>query len=479
MRSVVASPRESGVVFGLLALAMAAAAGCTREPPAASPRPPDASAPDPAPAELSHFSVPLEYDFTNVLALVERNVPKSFGSIDSVREVPDDPRRHYAFQATRGPFSAFADGDELHLRATVAYTARGYYKPPLAPTLSAGCGSGDERPRLAVELATPLSLSGDWHLVSHARVVRVAPASAAPRDHCDVSILHRDVTASVVDAARTALTAQLGDIDRKIGAVDLSTHVKEWWEMLSSPIKLADGVWLVLGPERLRVGHARGRRRVLTVPVSLDARPRIVTGNAEPAVRTTGIPALSRDTGRVQGFHVVLDGLVDYGTASRQLSSALEGKHFTGSGHVATLRRVTVMPQPKGQLAIAFTFAGGADGVLQLAGTPLIDRFHGSIVVPDLDFDLRTDSRMLTTYAWLRSDDLRAELRRRTQISTEPALAKARAMLLEGLNRKLGDAVTLSGVVDSVSVRGLFVTRDGLVVRAEASGRAGMSVRQQ
>lgn len=462
----------------MLALAIAASSACTREPPVASPAPPDASAPDPSPAELSHFSVPLEYDFTSVLSLVERNVPVSFGSIDSVREVPDDSRRHYAFQATRGPFTAFADGDELHLQATVSYTARGFYKPPLAPTISAGCGHGSERPRLSIELATPLALSGDWHLVSHARIVRVAPASTEPRDHCDVSILHRDVTASVVEAARAALTGQLTGIDRKIAAVDISQHAREWWGMLSRPIKLADGVWLTLGPERLRIGRARGRRRVLTVPVSLDARPRIVTGDAEPSVRVTGLPALSRDTGRAQGFRIVMDGLVDYGTASRELSSALDGKRFTESGHVATLRRVAVIPQPRGQLAIAFTFAGGADGVLQLVGTPLIDRFHDSIVVPDLDFDLRTDSRILSTYAWLKSDDLRAELRKRTQISTAPALTKARGLLLEGLNRKLGDAVTLSGTVDSVSVRGLFVTRDGLVVRAEATGRAGMSVRQ-
>jgi hypothetical protein len=36
--------------------------------------------------------------------------------------------------------------------------------------------------------------------------------------------------------------------------------------------------------------------------------------------------------------------------------------------------------------------------------------------------------------------------------------------------------VTLSATVDSVAVRGLYVTRDGLVVRAEAAGRAAMTV---
>ena len=108
---------------------------------------------------------------TAVLRLVDQVVPKTFGSMDSVRSVNGDDRKHYAFEATRGPFTAFAEGREMHLRATFAYRARGYYKPPLAPTVSAGCGGDKQRPRIVVELATPLTLSSDWHLVSHARLV--------------------------------------------------------------------------------------------------------------------------------------------------------------------------------------------------------------------------------------------------------------------------------------------------------------------
>jgi hypothetical protein len=101
------------------------------------------------------------------------------------------------------------------------------------------------------------------------------------------------------------------------------------------------------------------------------------------------------------------------------------------------------------------------------------------IAVPDLDFDLQSDSKLLQTYSWLKSDDLRAELRKRARISMTPALDRGRALLLEGLNRKIGDALTLTATVDSVAERGLFVTRDGLIVRAEASGRAGVSVKQK
>lgn len=451
---------------------------CTRESPSTSPEPPDVAAPPPPPASLSRFSVPLEYDFTAVMRLVEQIVPKTFGSMDSVHQMGDDTRKHYAFEVARGPFTAYADENHLHLRATLSYSARGYYKPIIGPTLSAGCGGGNERPRITVELATPVSLTERWHLKSKAHIVKVEPASTAPRDHCDVTILRKDVTDQIVEAARSALNGQLGGIDKRIAGVDLTEHVTEWWGMLARPIKLADGVWLVLGPERLRVGRAKGRSHILTVPVTLDARPRVVTGTSEPVVVVGPLPALAADTAG-EGFHVIMDGILDYGTASQQLASAFAGKTFSESGHSLTLKSVSVLPQSKGRLALAVSFTGDANGTLQLVGSPRIDHAKNEMTVPDLDFDLKTDNKLLQTYSWLKSDALRADLRQKARVSLSPALDKGRSLLLEGLNRKLGDVVTLSGTVDSVAVRGLFVTRDGIVVRAEATGRAGVAVKQR
>ena len=57
-------------------------------------------------------------------------------------------------------------------------------------------------------------------------------------------------------------------------------------------------------------------------------------------------------------------------------------------------------------------------------------------------------------------------------------LARGRSLLLEGLNRKIGSALTMTATVDSVAVLGLFVTSDGLVVRAEVHGQAFVSVKQ-
>lgn len=464
----------SGVAIVLFHLS-----ACRSERPETGSAPPEAEAPPPSPALPSRFSVPLEYDITAVLRVVEQVVPRTFGSMDSVRMIGTDRRKQYAFEATRGPFTAFARGRDVHLRATLAYSARGYYKPPIGPTLSAGCG-GDRasRPRIVLELATPLSLTPRWRLASDARLITIAPATTADRDRCDVGILNTDVTDRVIGAARSALVGHLDDIDRRVGGVDLTGRVAEWWGMLARPIQLAEGVWLMLQPQQLRMGRVSGEARVLSIPVSLDARPRIVTGPTPPAAATIPLPPLAHDTVG-EGFRIELDGLVDYATATRAVTEALGGRTFTRAGRSVTVRDIDVSPAPRGRLALDVAFVGDASGRLRLIGTPRYDAAGGEVSVPDLDYDLDTDSRLVSGYAWLRSDELRATIRQRAHVPVAPALARGRALLLNGLNRKLGDAVTLSATVDSVRVTGLYVTREGLVVRAEATGAAQMAVTQR
>lgn len=450
-------------------------AACVRGAPSTDADLADAAAPPPAPPAASRFSVPLDFDFTTVLRVVENAVPTTFGSMDSVRMVGNDSRRHYAFRAERSRFTAFADGDLLHLSATLQYSARGFYKPLVGPTIGAGCGKGDDRPRIVIELTTPLTLSANWRLTSHAHIARIEPASNEPRDHCDVSMFHHDVTDRVVDAARSGLSNHLADIDRMIGAIDLRRRAVGWWDMLARPITLADGVWLVLGPEHLSMGAVSGHDHVLQVPVSLDAHPRIVTGVAPPITTIGNLPPLTHDTGS-SGFHIVMDGVVDYFTASRAVNDALAHKRVDVGGRSITINTATMIPAAHGSLVLAVSFTGDAKGMLRLRGTPHYDPDRREITVPDLDFELATNSQIINAYSWLKSDALRATFRDKARVPVEPALERGRAMLLGGLNRKIGDALTLSATVDTVEVRGVFVTLAGLIVRAEATGRAAAAV---
>jgi len=426
---------------------------------------------------VSHFQAPLEYDFTPILAVVERVVPKTFGSLDSVRQVGDDTHRHYAFEAKRDTFTTFMRGSQVHLRTTISYAARGYFKPRIGPTLSAGCGNDKQRPQILIELVTPLTLNRNWHLKSAAKLDLLAPASDGPQDRCIVSILKYDVTGRVLDAARQAITSHLTDIDGKIAQIDLTQRAAGWWGLLNRPIRLTTDVWLLLQPRQFRLGNVTGAGHTLTVQAGLDAFPKIVTG-PRPENPTAPLPILAKDTS-ANGFQISLDGVVDFATASRAVTDALIGKTVTQAGHSITVQSVVASAASRGRVALLVTFAGDANGQLRFIGTPRVDVDHDHILVPDLDYDLATSNDLINAFAKLRSDQLRALFRDKARVPVGPALDRGKGLLVNGLNRTIGDVMTLSATVDSVTVMGLSVSPAGLTVRAGASGKARVSVRQK
>ena len=70
---------------------------------------------------------------------------------------------------------------------------------------------------------------------------------------------------------------------------------------------------------------------------------------------------------------------------------------------------------------------------------------------------------------------MRSTFRDHAHIGVDSALLRGRDLLANGLNRRMGDA-TLRARVNSVAIRGLFVTRASIVVRAEATGTASVSM---
>jgi len=467
---------------GVVACGLALATACSRDRPASPARdnePGDTAIYTPVAAVpvLSNFRVPLEYDFTPILAVVERVVPRTFGSLDSVRQAGDDKARHYAFEAKRDTFTTFVRGSMVHLRTTISYKARGYFKPRIGPTLSAGCGNDEQQPQILIELVTPLTLNKNWHLRSAAKLDLLAPASDGPKDRCIVSILKYDVTGKVLDAARQAITSQLPNIDNKIAQIDLTQRAAGWWALLNRPIRLADGVWLLLQPRQFRLGNVTGTAHTLTVQAGLDAYPKIVTG-AEPKQAAPPLPVLAKDT-TGSGFNIALDGIVDFATASKAVSDALVGKTVTQAGHTVTVQSVVASPVSRGRLALMVTFTGDAKGTLRFLGTPRLDAGHDHILVPDLDYDLETTNDLINAFASLRQDAFRALMRDKARVPVVSVMERGKSLLESGLNRTIGDVMTLSATVDSVAVISIGVAPTGLMVRAGASGSARVSVKQK
>jgi thiamine-phosphate diphosphorylase len=458
---------------------LCAGAGCDRGP-SLDARPPDLAEDTDVPPDLppSVLNVPVTYDLAPILEKLETIVPRRMGALDERHTLPSNRRVTYAFEAARDRFRADLDGDTARLSAIVHYRGRGWYDPPVGPTISASCGAGenDQRPRAVLALSAPITMGPDWTLRARSRVHRVAPATSTARDRCRITFVRVDITGRLMDAVEGLLRDHTDEIDRALAGVELRSKFEGFWRLLETPIELTDSIWLVIDPQHVRKGGVAADSLEVTVTVGLTARPRIVIG-PRPAVTYTALPAL--DSGRVvEGVHVLVDGRVDYAVASGFISEQVVGRTFERANREVEITSARLYGIGGGRLALELGLRGAARGKLYFVGTPRLDPISRQVTVPDLDVELASRDLLLRGLAWLGQGTVVDFLRERARFPVDDPIELGRKYLHEGLNRDLSSEVHLSGEVLDVRPIGVHATRAALLIRAMAQASAQLTIRK-
>jgi hypothetical protein len=424
----------------------------------------------------SVVDAPVSYAIAPLKDALEKAVPRSFGSLEQRITVKTNTRRQIAFAATRTPFKIdFQDG-RLRLTTTVSYQGKGWYKPVIGPTVSASCGMFAPQPRLNVSLASDVTLSADWRLVTHTRVTSVTRASDTPRDACKVTFLEIDVADQVVNAVGPLLTSRLPAVDRGVSRIDVKARITKWFALLQRNIRITDSLWLQLAPERVQLGEIALTDSTIVAPIRLSAHPRLVSG-AEPPPLDRPLPPLSMAKGDVgDSVRLYVEGLLAYDDASAVLQKQLAGRKLNRLGRSVRIDSVRLYPLDDGRVVLAVQISGGVTGLAYFVGTPQLDRATRTLVVPDLDFDVATSDALVSGLAWLRRGDLVERLRRSARFPLDGVLEKTRQRVESALNRDLTQGVELSGEVRTGRLVDVLVHPRWLVIRAEASGTLALDV---
>lgn len=428
------------------------------------------------PLPASVIDAPISFALEPALAALESAVPREFGDLEKRIEHPTNKRQQFAFSASRSPFEVEIDGQRLTIETTVEYSGRGWYDPPLAPTVTASCGTGDRRPRIRVVLSTDLALTNDWRLRTHTNLDTLAPFSTETRDECRVTLFAIDVTSRVVSAVDGILRKQLPNIDRRLAAFDVRAPLERWYNLLNRQLRINDSLWLVFNPAEVHFGGMRANDSALIADIRLYARPTITAG-AQPAQLITSLPPLKRAPRRVgDSLRVLVDGRLDYDVASTFLRKALIGKRFTRLGRAVRIDSVDMYGLGDGRVVVALDFRGTVDGRVYLVGTPEIDRANHMLMVPDLDFDVATDNALAQGVAWMKRDDVVQELRRRARVPLTEAVDKVRERVEQAINRDLTRGVHLTADLKSGRLIDVLALERELMVRSEITGSLGLAI---
>jgi hypothetical protein len=421
------------------------------------------------PVPTSYLDVPVRYDLAPALQWLEAAVPRTVGDINDRRPVPGKKRTHYAFQLERQPFRVRIEGRTATVVAAIRYQGRAWYDPPVLPEISASCGIGDTRPRARIAIVSNVELTRNWTLKPRTRAL-AEPLTKSQRDRCKVTALRIDVSDRVLAAARAALQKELADFDQRVACFDLEAEAQKIWDVLQSPVRLMDSLWLTIDPAAVRIGLLRVEGDTLVTTVGLSANPRIV-GGPRPPRSERPMPAPQPAATQSPALYLLTEARVPYDVASGILTRELGGTKIRVKGRTLVVQRLRLSSMGHGQVAVGLGVTGAVDGTLYAVGHPAFDTATAELFMPDLAYDIGTRSALVGALSWLAQGTIEDFLRTRVRIKMGHIIEQGRGLLERHLNRELAPGVQLRATVGAASVHSVRAGSDALLARAVASGQ--------
>jgi hypothetical protein len=421
------------------------------------------------PVPTSFIDVPVRYNLAPALQWLETTVPRALGDINERRPMPGKKRMHYAFDLERQPFQVRIAGRTATVVAVIQYEGRVWYDPPVLPEISASCGVGSTRPRARVAIVSNVELTGAWTLRPRTRAI-AQPLTTGKRDRCKVTALSIDVTDRALGAAQAALQAKLGQFDRRLAQFDLPTEARKVWDVLRSPLRLTDSLWLMIDPSAVRLGLLKVQGDTLVTTVGLSANPRII-GGPRPAPSERAMPPPQDSATRPPVLHLLTEARMPYDVASVILSRELKGTKIKVGSRALVIRRIQLSGVGDGRVAVGLGVRGPVDGTLYAVGRPAFDTATAELYMPDLAYDVGTRSLLVGALSWLAQGSIEEFLRTRVRIRMAHIIEQGLALLERNLNRELVAGVRLRATVHAGRVLGVRAAPTALLARGIASGQ--------
>jgi hypothetical protein len=247
------------------------------------------------------------------------------------------------------------------------------------------------------------------------------------------------------------------------------------WLQLQQPLEIAEGVFLMVNPERIRLAPWQGQGRQITVTPEIQARPVLMLG-AKPEITPKPLPPLeAAPLGLQPGFHVRVETDLGFEHATAQLKKQMVGKTFTTEKGSFEVLDAMVRGQD-GKAILEVTLKGKVNGKVILQGRPQFNEQLGTMQLAELDFTLESKSWITTFGQWLFHTTLQKTLSEKANWFMDKSLNDVKAMVQQGLNRPLLPGLNLKGSLDDLKLGQPRVLSDRFRLDAFLEGKAQVEV---
>jgi hypothetical protein len=455
------------ILGGTLLLAGCGGVSQTSAPPPAL-TPPPLQPPPPVSTVAATLSVPLS-DLTRVL---NEHTPQRFADLKNQKLHCGIGDCVTTLSAARtGPITVTSRGSALALGVPFALDADLALPGPFSVVHTGVAAAGQ------VNAVTSISLGPDW---------QVSPNTGGSVQFANGRVklgpLTTDFTTIWNLNPELLSKPLLSALDRQVGmAVVVREPVAKLWAGVFAPIRLNTKpvTWLVLQPERIRVGLPAVANNALTMGLGVDVRARLVTSDEMPNVTPNILPPPTPVNGPSNHFAVSVPVVLPYDQAAKLALEALQKNPPRAGSHFINITKLEFIPSGQDVvIAASFCIAEKWDpteattgcGSGYLRGVPQFDPRSQTIRIVNVHYDVLTENWMLSVMRELAGDDLGKTMEKSLQFKVGDQIAKVEAQVSAVLAHPQGNVVTVSGQVKNYGPVSLSWSRDGFVATMSAEG---------
>ncbi|HEY6838074.1 MAG TPA: DUF4403 family protein [Geobacteraceae bacterium] len=439
----------SPLIFAILALTLSGCSGAkpflAAEPPGAAPFRTELK------KEMSTLNVAVEATSGELAAALNQAVPSSlYRGATGISGLSADISRN-------GPIAVSAADNYLYLTVPLSMSLNySFFKTP--PTT------------FKLKFKTAVRVTPDWKLTTEiyymglsdlfAEELRVGPLAIKPR--------------SVVEGMTQPVQKTLSDmVSRKINdKFPLRPQVENAWKAAQKPVLLDRNynAWLRISPRDVMLYPPSAQNNRVKMSLGLTSMAEVVVGSEPSAAPHTPLPNLKVVNAMDKNFRIAVNTDLYYRDIVAIASPLILGKDFGSEGKSVILKAFDVYGNGE-RLIVKVETKGSLDGVFYLTCKPLFNPQTNVFSVEDVDFDMNTESLLLTSADWFLHGTIRDMIREKLNVNLSERVEQARDMARKAVARvKLADHVFLKGNVASVKLHDVLVQKDKISIQVYSEG---------
>ena len=419
----------------------------------------------------SAINIPLNIVLTKFLANAQVLIPKEITSDGWPQYQQTSCDFHYKYRFIPGGFTFSCSNNQLQVKLGGAYQVAGEkcvcaFGKQTSPWIGGSCGFGKEPMRKTdIYIKSAVQIQPGYTVRTRSFTDRVV----AP-EKCLVSVFNLDITQQVLDSIKASTNAFCYSLDSVLNSMDFAATTRQLAQRINQKIPLDVYGFLRINPSAVTISPLNSKADSLQLILGISCYPEILSDSTNNFTASFLPPLQSGSL--VPGITVYSNARYDYPFLSTLLNRQVKDSTFRVEGHTVIIRNVSVSGAGEGKVEIAVDFEGDRKGTLFLAGTPLLDTANQLIVIPDLDYSLKSKDLLLNLGKTFFSNKILKALREKASVSISSVVEQNRPSIDAQFNRVIREGVTTTGSFESVRIIAIVVGKETLQAQFVARANA-------